>query len=241
MSIFFISDLHLHANAPKIATQFSRFLHSTAANAQALYILGDLFEYWAGDDEDDPFNLAIIQELTHYAQRIPTYLLHGNRDFMLGKDFATRTHISLLPDPSPLEIGTQRLLLSHGDALCTEDVGYQAFRQQSRHPIWQQQVLSQPLSVRRALSAQIRQQSEAAKQDKAAYIMDVHPNAVAQLLREHDYPTLIHGHTHRSAEHHLNLDAHSCIRWVLPDWNNTQWGYLECNLDTLTLHILPLA
>ncbi|MEW9897330.1 UDP-2,3-diacylglucosamine diphosphatase [Chitinivorax sp. PXF-14] len=227
--IYFISDLHLSADEPETVALFERFCQDLAPAADAVYILGDFFEYWAGDDDlDDPFNTAITTRLRALADAgVRLFLLHGNRDFLLGPAFAERAGVTLLADPCAVEIAGRKVLLSHGDALCTDDVEYQRFRQMVRNPAWLQQVLAQPLAARKALIAQIRQKSEMAKQTKAAGIMDVNREAVLGLFRELAYLPLIHGHTHRPARHWYSLDDHACERIVLPDWYQGHGGYLR--------------
>lgn len=234
-NLFFIADLHLSQNTPSTFTQLQHFLDHIAHNADGLYILGDLFEAWVGDDDDCPFVAQVQSTLKAYAEHTPIYFMHGNRDFILGPDWAQKAHITLLDDPTPLTIDGHTYLLSHGDALCTDDEAYQAFRLQARNPAWQQAMLAQPLAVRKALAAKIRQQSEHDKQGKADYIMDVNTNAVHQLLQTHSYPTLIHGHTHRPAQHTHTIDDHTCLRLVLPDWHDTQGGYARLDATGLKL------
>ncbi|WP_374264906.1 UDP-2,3-diacylglucosamine diphosphatase [Zoogloea sp.] len=224
MQIHFISDLHLCADRPALTAVFERYLAGPARGAQALYILGDLFEYWAGDDDlDDPLNTHVAAQLAALAAvgcRI--YFMPGNRDFLLGADFARRAHLEILPEPTLVPLGDTSALLCHGDSLCTDDLAYQAFRQQVRNPAWQVQFLGQPLATRKQIIAGVRMQSEAAKSGKAAAIMDVNAEAVAALLRQHGFPRLIHGHTHRPAEHRVDVDGHTCERWVLADWQGNQ-------------------
>jgi UDP-2,3-diacylglucosamine hydrolase len=219
--VLFISDLHLCASRPAITAQFVQFLEHTAIHADALYILGDLFEYWAGDDDlTDPHHQEVIQALSGLAQRgVGCYLIHGNRDFLMGSEFAKAAQLDILQDPVPLALYGHQVLLSHGDALCTDDVAYQAFRRQVRQPEWQQQFMSQPLAARKAQIETLRMRSEEEKNIKSERIMDVNDNAVADLLRAHAYPEIfIHGHTHRPALHHINIDQHQIERWVLGDW-----------------------
>ena len=154
------------------------------------------------------------------------FFMPGNRDFLIGADFATRARLQLLADPTLIALGNQATLLCHGDALCTDDIAYQTFRQQVRNPAWQAQFLSQPLAVRKQIIAGARMQSEAAKSEKAASIMDVNAYAVAELLRAHGFPNLIHGHTHRPATHALEIDEHRCERWVLSDWHDDRGDIL---------------
>ena len=215
----FISDLHLCDSRPAITNQFLRFLQQQATQAEALYILGDFFEYWAGDD-DLLHHQPVIQALCVLSdQGTRVYFMHGNRDFLTGEAFAAASGLSILPDPSQLTLYGRHVLLSHGDALCTDDIAYQAFRQQVRTPAWQQAFLQQPLSARKAQIEALRQRSEQEKSGKQESIMDVNAEAVANLLRQYDYPELlIHGHTHRPAVHHLEIDGHKTDRWVLGDW-----------------------
>lgn len=236
----FISDLHLCSTRPEITRQFVDFLHSVAGKTDALYILGDLFEYWAGDDDlNDPRHSDIIAALSALkAAGTQVFLMHGNRDFLLGKDFAGKTGITLLPDPTPLTLYGKRVLLSHGDKLCTDDVAYQAFRQQVREPAWQSHFLAQPLVARKAQIEALRQRSEQEKSQKAESIMDVNAEAVNALLRQYDYPELlIHGHTHRPARHEIKVDGHRCERWVLGDWYE-QGSCLRCDSHGCSSHAL---
>lgn len=227
----FISDLHLCSSRPGITRQFVDFLHTTASRAEALYILGDLFEYWAGDDDvGDPRHqdmVAALSELSRNGTRV--YFMHGNRDFLLGDVFAQATGVTLLQDPTLVTLYGRRVLLSHGDLLCTDDIEYQAFRWQVRDPAWQQQFLSQPLAGRKAQIEALRQRSEQEKSHKSESIMDVNAEAVHAWLRQYDYPEmLIHGHTHRPARHDIEVDGHRCERWVLGDWYE-QGSCLRCD------------
>jgi len=219
MTKLFISDLHLQAARPDITDRFFRFLETEAAQAEALYILGDLFEAWIGDDDPDEHNRevqAAMRRLTDAG--VAGYFMHGNRDFLIGDAFAERTGFTLLEDPVVHDLYGTPVLLSHGDAYCTDDVDYQAFRRQSRDPAWQQQVLSMSVEQRRALAGQAREESRAAMVDKAEDIMDVNADAVAAALREAGVATLVHGHTHRPAVHELDLDGAPATRIVLGDW-----------------------
>lgn len=217
----FISDLHLCESRPQITEQFVRFIQSHALAADALYILGDLFEYWAGDDDlDDPHHQTIIRALRHLDENgVRCYLMHGNRDFLIGQDFAAAAQLHILPDPSALELYGHRILLSHGDALCTDDVAYQTFRQQVRAPDWQSNFLHQPLAARKSQIEALRMRSEQEKSGKSESIMDVNGVAVEGLMRAYHYPKIfIHGHTHRPAKHLLQVDQRTIERWVLGDW-----------------------
>ncbi len=223
METLFISDLHLSEERPDLLAQFLAFVEGPARNAAALYILGDLFEYWAGDDDGDaPLPRQVAQALAAAQGRgLAIHFMAGNRDFLIGPDYARQAGMTLLPDPTVIELDGQRLLLLHGDSLCTDDVAYQTYRAQVRNPAFQAQFLAQPLAARRAFIEQIRQKSEAAKSEKAEEIMDVNADAVADVLRQHDFPILIHGHTHRPAHHRLDVDGRTCERWVLSDWRDS--------------------
>lgn len=230
MPTLFISDLHLAPERPQITEQFLRFTRSTAAGADALYILGDLFEYWVGDDDlEDPLNGMVSSALSALvAAGTAVFLMRGNRDVLLGSDFATRCRATLLDDPVLVNLYGTPTLLSHGDALCTDDVDYQRFRLYARDPGNQQKFLVQSLEARREQMRGMRAQSEASKQQKTEAIMDVAPAAVEALLRQHGYPRLIHGHTHRPARHSHAVDGQTCERWVLNDWYDSG-GYLRCD------------
>ncbi len=226
----FISDLHLCEERPATTRAFFAFLEGPAREAGALYILGDLFEYWVGDDDAEaPFNREVSAALAALsANGVEVSLLVGNRDFLLGTRFAERAGLRLLPDPSLVEAEGRPLLLTHGDLLCTDDLAYLAWRAQVRDPAWQRGFLARPLAERKAVVEDLRRRSEAAKQEKSSEIMDVNAAAVADLLREWGYPTLIHGHTHRPARHVHEVDGRSCERWVLADWDEDapylEWG-----------------
>lgn len=227
----FISDLHLCASRPHITNAFLHFLQNTASQASALYILGDLFEYWAGDDDiDDPHHQVIIAAFRTLADSgVNLYFMHGNRDFLIADHFCKMAKISLLQDPTLISLHGKAALLSHGDDLCTDDVSYQEFRQQVRVSKWQSDFLSQPLQSRKNQIQAIRTRSEQEKSQKSVQIMDVNQEAVVSLLKTHHYPELlIHGHTHRPNQHHIQLDGHNITRWVLGDWYE-QGSYLACD------------
>jgi UDP-2,3-diacylglucosamine hydrolase len=227
----FISDLHLCASRPHITAAFLDFLKNTASQTVALYILGDLFEYWAGDDDiQDPHHQPIISALKQLADSgVKLYLMHGNRDFLISRKFGDAAGINLLPDPSLINLHGKTVLLSHGDGLCTDDVEYQKFRLQVRAAKWQEDFLKLPLKVRKDQIETIRTRSEHEKSQKSMQIMDVNQAAVEQLLKTYHYPELlIHGHTHRPNDHHIQLDGHNITRWVLGDWYE-QGSYLQCD------------
>lgn len=230
MHTLLISDLHLAAERPQITDQFLRFTRDTAPAAEALYILGDLFEYWVGDDDlEDPLNGVVSSALAALASGgTPVFLMRGNRDVLLGEVFAARCGATLLDDPVLVNLYGTPTLLTHGDALCTDDIEYQRFRSYARDPANQARFLAQPLAARREQMLDMRAQSEASKQQKTGAIMDVAPAAVESLLRKHGYPRVIHGHTHRPARHVHHLDGSECERWVLSDWYETG-GHLHCD------------
>jgi UDP-2,3-diacylglucosamine hydrolase len=246
MTTWIISDLHLCAQRPAVTQAFLHWLQTEVATVEALYILGDFVEVWVGDDIlADPQHgaefLPIVQALRALSERgVKLYFMHGNRDFLIGAHFAQACGLQLLPDPTLLTFGETRILLSHGDALCTDDVAYQQFRSQVRTPQWQQAFLAQPLAARLAFAEQARQQSTQNKSKYGMDIMDVNPAAVSALLREYDYPNvLLHGHTHRPGRHQLEVDGHACERMVLGDWHDhavcARWDQHGLQSHTLTL------
>jgi UDP-2,3-diacylglucosamine hydrolase len=226
----FISDLHLSEEQPRSAEAFLRFTRKTAPQADALYILGDLFEAWPGDEDiADSFHARIVSALkTLSAGGTRVYLMRGNRDLLMGKALEQACGATLLPDPILVNLYGKPTLLSHGDQLCTDDHAYQAYRKQVHDPAWQRQFLAQPLDARKAFIAQLRARSQDEKQKKSEEIMDVNDAAVLSLLRNHHYPDLIHGHTHRPGHHVIHVDGHTCNRWVLGDWE-TQANALYCD------------
>jgi len=236
----FISDLHLCSNTQNTTRRFHNFVQRIAPEAEALYILGDLFEYWAGDDDlDSPFHLEITHALrTLSTQGTSIHIMHGNRDFLMDKLLAESCNATLLADPLLIDLYGTLTLLTHGDALCTDDIAYQTFRRQVRDTTWQQQFLALPLAQRKSQIEQLRAKSEAEKQHKTMSIMDVNLQAVNELLHEYYYPRLIHGHTHRPAHHVHHIDGHTCDRWVLGDWDNYA-NALRCDENSATWEIFP--
>jgi UDP-2,3-diacylglucosamine hydrolase len=230
MAVFFISDLHLCTSRPDINQVFFDFLRGTAREAESLYILGDLFEYWAGDDDlGDPLNQSIAAALADYSQSGPILrFMHGNRDFLLDGEFAKACGGRLIDDPHSVNLFGAPTLLMHGDTMCTDDIDYQRFRAQVRAPAWQKGFLALPLEQRKRQIEAVRQTSESEKTRKAPEIMDVNQGAVEAVLRQHAYPRLIHGHTHRPARHVHRVDGRTCERWVLADWYRTG-SYLRCD------------
>ncbi len=218
----FISDLHLSAKHPRCAQAFMHFMQQTAPDAESLYILGDLVEYWAGDDDlGDPFHQQIIHAMRALAENgTQLFIMHGNRDLLMGRALEQASGATLLSDPTLIDLYGKSTLLSHGDMLCTDDVAYQAYRTQVHDTGWQQLFLAQPLVQRKTQIEQLRSHSESEKHSKSLEIMDVNAQAVMELLREYGYPRLIHGHTHRAGRILHHLDGHTCERWELGDWEN---------------------
>ena len=219
MTTLFISDLHLEAGRPEIGEQFLHFLSTEARAAEALYILGDLFEVWLGDDDPNPYYKAMksaLRELTDTG--IPVYFMHGNRDFTIGSDFAAETGIEILNDPTIVDLYGENVLLCHGDSLCTDDVQYQQIRAMTRAPEWQAMMLAKSIEERIAFAVQAREESAQRGESISNEIMDVSQGAVVQMLDDHGVDTMLHGHTHRPAVHSLDLADRSATRIVLGDW-----------------------
>lgn len=235
----FISDCHLCESRPSVIDAFIEFLARTAIHADALYILGDLFEYWAGDDAiNEGVHAPIIGALKQLnIQDTTLFVMHGNRDFLLGDGFAKATHATILRDPTLVSLYGQTTLLSHGDLLCTDDIDYQRFRTEVRSDAWQTKFLSQSLSDRIAYIESVRQKSDQEKSIKSMDIMDVNNHAVTQLFASYNYPTLIHGHTHRPMLHQHQINHHTCKRWVLGDWYE-QGSYLRVDKQGFHPHQL---
>lgn len=223
-----ISDLHLSADHPSSMAAFQRFCSTLAPGADALYILGDLFEYWAGDDDLlDPFCANVIKSLRSLSDAgVMVYLMHGNRDLLMGDALAKAAGATLLDDPTLINLHGVPTLLSHGDTLCTDDVDYQRFRAMVHSPAFQKDFLGRPLAARKAYIDDLRRQSTDAKRSKDSSIMDVNNAAVAAMLREFRYPRLVHGHTHRPSLHEHIVDGHRCERWVLSDWEKNAQALL---------------
>ncbi|MGK0499562.1 MAG: UDP-2,3-diacylglucosamine hydrolase [Oceanicoccus sp.] len=224
MTTLFISDLHLDAKRPAVTQAFLQLLQEQAASIDALYILGDFFEIWIGDDERSELIEEVTAALKKFtATSTPLYLMHGNRDFFIGDSFCQQTGCQLIADPTVIDLYGKPVLLLHGDSLCIDDHEYMAFRQQSRNPAWQQQMLALPLEQRRQIAAQARAQSTDANSNKAEDIMDVNGQEVIKVLEAHHCATMIHGHTHRPAIHQLTLSSETGLRIVLGDWEQTAW------------------
>ena len=219
MSTLFISDLHLEADRPEIADQFLRFLETEALHADALYILGDLFESWVGDDDPNEHYAWIKQAIRKLTRKdIPVFFMHGNRDFMIGEQFANETGVTILPDPHIAEIHGDKVLLSHGDAYCTDDVEYQGIRKMTRDPAWQAMMRSKSLEERLAFAAQARAASQARGETISENITDVNKDAISKALSDAGVEMMLHGHTHRPAIHEITVNGHAARRIVLGDW-----------------------
>lgn len=237
MAIHFLSDLHLSADTPALNALFITTLARWQHTLEALYILGDLFEYWIGDDDDDNILIPLLAAMRDFAAHTPLFVMHGNRDFLMGKGFEQRSGARLIADPALIEVGTTRLLLCHGDTLCTEDTPYQQFRAISRQPAWQRDILARSLAERRTLARQIRGISEQNKKGLTS-TSDATPQAINALLQQYNWPTLIHGHTHRPAQHQHSDGLHQTTRWVIADWHDDHGGYLRLDAQGIHAHRL---
>jgi len=243
MAIHFISDLHLADDTPVLNTLFTDTLAAWRGKIDALYILGDLFEVWVGDDDSSPFIDAMLAAMREFAAATPLYVMRGNRDFLLGDGFATATGATLLADPTCIEAFGQRVLLAHGDAMCTDDLPYQQFRAMARNPQWQAGILAKSLAERHVIAQQIRAMSETGKAENGlSAISDVTEAAVQATLAEQTQdgvpPLLIHGHTHRPAHHDVTVAGHATQRWVITDWHDGKGGYLLLDEAGVSAHPL---
>lgn len=220
MATLFIADLHLCGHRPHITQLFLRFLERRAQTCDALYILGDLFEYWIGDDAGTSLGYGDItggiRALTDSG--VAVHVMHGNRDFLIGKKFCEQSGCSLLPDPTKTNLYGQEILLMHGDSLCTDDVAHQAFRTRVHTTQWQAEFLGKPLAEREEIAIAMRRQSESNKSEKSMAMMDVNQTAVESTMKQYGVEVLIHGHTHRPAIHAFTLNSNPATRIVLGDW-----------------------
>lgn len=234
MTTLFISDLHLTGERPEITKLFLQFLQQRASTADALYILGDLFEAWLGDDMILPDYQPVIDGIKQLvSNNVPVFIMHGNRDFLMSHEFEKYTGATLLPEAVVIDLYGTKTLLIHGDTLCTDDVEYQKFRTMVRNPAWQQEILAKTPQERLALAKKLRETSETEMAGKSAEIMDVNQDTVEQTMRQHQVNKLIHGHTHRPAIHDFSIDNQSYQRIVLGDWYE-QGSVLTCtNKDCL--------
>jgi UDP-2,3-diacylglucosamine hydrolase len=228
MTALFISDLHLTPERPAITAALDRFLRLVPDTGDSLYMLGDLFEYWAGDDDlDSSVHRDVVDALADCATRgVAIYWIPGNRDFLTGPAFAGAAHMTALADPFVFDLHGERTVLLHGDTLCTDDRAYQAFRSETRGERWKREFLARPLAERRAEIAALRTRSESEKATKLAAIMDVNAEAVSHLFSSSGATRMIHGHTHRPGHHEYLLSGQHASRWVLPAWDDAP-GYLR--------------
>lgn len=239
MTTLFISDLHLHPSRPHIIDSFLSFLHSVQGEYEALYILGDLFEAWIGDDHPETAYLPVKAALARCnTSGTSVFLMHGNRDFLIGETFARETGCKLLEDPVLKDLYGIRTLLMHGDSLCTDDREYQQLRRRLRDPEWQSQALALPVEERLQLAREARELSELSSRDKDEYIMDVNQDEVLRTLTASGAARLIHGHTHRPGEHEFEHDGRILQRIVLGDWYE-QGSVLEIGINRCELRTLP--
>ena len=239
MTRLFVSDVHLDASAPEATEQFLAFLATEGTRAQALYILGDLFEAWIGDDDDEPEKERVCAALrTLSARGVACFALHGNRDFLLGAGFSARSGCRLLRDPVVAQFDAERVLLTHGDALCTDDHAYQELRTVVRDPAWQRRYLALPRAHRELLADEVRAGSRRHTARTVPYIMDVNAAAVAAAFRAAQVRRMIHGHTHRPGVHQLEVDGAPAQRIVLGAWYE-QGSYLVCEAGGYELRELP--
>jgi UDP-2,3-diacylglucosamine hydrolase len=238
MTTLFISDLHLDVDRPTSIARFLDFMQREARHASALYILGDLFEAWIGDDDTNPGYAPIIAALADLKLvGVPCFFMHGNRDFLIGKRFATATGCRLLAENAVVEIERDRVLLTHGDLLCTDDKPYMALRAVVRDPAWQREFLAKPPAERRRIADDLRSKSQTAIAAKSEEIMDVNQSAVEAAMRRHDVSILVHGHTHRPAVHTFSIDGQDATRIVLGAWYDhgsvVRWDENGFDLATL--------
>lgn len=231
MTTLFISDLHLDDRRPETTTLLQTFLQQEAANAEALYILGDLFEFWLGDDVPTPCSLAVAAALSELnKQGVPCYFMHGNRDFLLKEDYAKQAGMTLLAEETVIDLYGEKVLLMHGDSMCTDDIPYQQFRSLVRNPAWQQDFLSKTPQERLQIALQARDASAEHKGNVDMQIMDVNQGQVSAAFERHDIYRMIHGHTHRPATHDLEVNGKPAQRIVLGDWY-TQGSVLRVNSE----------
>ena len=238
MATYFISDLHLERIESSITNIFTEFLDDLNQN-DSLYILGDLFESWIGDDNVTELSQYISDRLLSLSERnISVSIMHGNRDFLIGEDFCKASSIELINDPRIIEIDTKKVLLTHGDELCTDDKEYQAFRSVVRNPLWQKDFLNFPISKREKIAGEAKDASKDSKENKAMEIMDVNTDAVLKAFNDHPVEIMIHGHTHRPNIHKISNEDRKLTRYVLGDWSKNsaiilKWNEAEVELIDL--------
>jgi len=223
MAFCFISDLHLQDDRPEITKAFISFIENTASKAERLYVLGDFFEAWIGDDDETDLTLLVKKTLLELSTSTDIYAMHGNRDFLIGSNFAEEAGLILIDDPKKEEMFGNSVLLMHGDLLCTDDVDYQSFRATTRNPSWRKEFLSKPIGERKSIAEELRVISKEATGRKKEDIMDVSENEVSRVMEEFSADLLIHGHTHRPNTHMMNFKGVASKRIVLGDWDKFGW------------------
>jgi len=224
MKTLFISDLHLDNDTPALTDFFFNFIDHIAVHSDRLFILGDFFEVWIGDDEQTELQVKVADKLSELASSgVLVFLMHGNRDFLIGEHYAKQCQATLIHEPWLLTLGDKKVVLMHGDTLCTDDRKYLQFRSLVRNPQWQQQTLSTPLENRKLLASQLRQMSKHQGLEKSGEIMDVAQETVREVIDQHQVDILLHGHTHRPAEHSVTTRQRHAKRIVLGDWTNSTW------------------
>ncbi|EAA7606254.1 UDP-2,3-diacylglucosamine diphosphatase [Salmonella enterica] len=239
MATLFIADLHLQTEEPAIVAGFLRFLAVEACQADALYILGDLFEAWIGDDDPNPLHREMAVAIKSLVDSgVPCFFIHGNRDFLIGKRFARESGMILLPQEKVLDLYGRNVLIMHGDTLCTDDAGYQAFRTKVHTPWIQKLFLALPLFIRQKIAARMRADSKAANRHKSVEIMDVNDQAVVDVMEKHHVQWLIHGHTHRPNVHHLTANSEPAFRVVLGAWH-TEGSMVKVTAEDIQLLRFP--
>jgi UDP-2,3-diacylglucosamine hydrolase len=238
----FVSDIHLDQKRPHIIAAFCRFLHEVkqTSNTDAFYILGDLFEYWIGDDDPAIGLEKVIQCIREVSESgIPVYFIHGNRDFLIGKRFAKQTQCKILQEETVIDLYGKPTLIMHGDTLCTDDIAYQKYRAKARNPFIQKPLLMLSVKQRLKIAERLRNKSKSATQEKTEEIMDVNQHTVEQLMQKHYVHQLIHGHTHRPAEHEFSINGLNYTRIVLGDWYE-QGSLLRCTPDSVQLETIKV-
>ena len=239
MATLFISDLHLEAERPDIGKHFLQFLEGDAREAEELYILGNLFEAWVGDDDPNTHYFTIKRALRKLVDSsVPIFFMHGDRDFLVGNGFASETGVKILKDPYKLTMYGRKVLLSHGDKLCTDDVQYQKIRKMTHDPEWQAKMLKRPLKDRLRISEEARRQSLEQTLNMSKEITDVNQGAVVEIMRKNNAEVLLHGHTHRPAVHEVDLGGRKGKRIVLGDWHK-QGSLVRWDSRGPTLEVLP--
>jgi UDP-2,3-diacylglucosamine hydrolase len=241
MTLLFISDLHLDEGQAEITASFLRFLQTEARKADALYILGDLFEVWLGDDHKSEFNDTVINGLADLGSRdVPVYIMHGNRDFLIGSDFCRASGAELLPDPTIIDCYGRKALITHGDALCTGDTEYMEVRKRLRNPAFQKELLAKSLEDRALIARDTRKESMQHTSEVANDIMDVAPDEVIAVMRQYEVDLLIHGHTHRPAVHQPKITGQAAVRIVLGNWHDKGW-VLRLDRSDYRLESFPIS